>query len=194
MKKYYDFKDGLNEADFFYSYSPHAPIRAKFKQENGCLINAYSDEVKNFEYASVVTRKKYGVGVKLTTECDFDSFGAPLVVLSDDIKMDENGVGTYGLHFEVVAWEKGCNVWHITPVYYEKENLPVTPIKIGCKAFSIADKSKIRMSVEVIEHGLKIDVNGETFAVCHPDIPETFHIGITACEGINRFYNLLIED
>ena len=40
---------------------------------------------------------------------------------------------------------------------------------------------------------LFIRVNDQTFFAEHEDIPKQMHVGITACEGVNHFYELEIQ-
>ena len=127
----------------------------------------------------------------MKAKCFFDKFGAPLIVITDDYKQLEDGTYQYGLHFEVVAYENGCNVWHIVPGKDEKNLIDVT--KVSAIEFPIEDKSIIDMEVTIKEKKLFIRVNNETFVAEHEDIPNQMHVGITACEGINQFYEFGVE-
>ena len=180
------------EKDFMYVFSPNSKSFVPFTFENGQAINRYDEKLKDYEYVSIVTKEKYTDGVKISTKCSFDSFGAPLIVLSDDISVDENGRNKYGLHFEVVAYENGCNVWHIVP-FPERTERPIKPTKIAFSTFSIPEKCEIDMSVTVQDGKIYIDINGEKLIAESPDLPKEFHIGITACEGINCFSSVTIE-
>ncbi len=193
MKKFYDLKFGLNKSDFFYCYGPHAETNKEFIQETDCVRNSFNPDIDYYDYISVITKEKFGVGTKLTTECDFEKFGAPLIVISDDITTDSEGVKRYGLHFEVVAYVSGFNVWHIVPDPANTER-PIAPTLVAEGRFPIEEGSRVTLSVEVAENALIIDVNGNKSFVEHHDIPKTFHIGITACEGVNRFYSITVED
>ena len=46
--------------------------------------------------------------------CSFEKYGAPLITIANAIGKDENGYPLYGDHFEIVAYESGCNVRFIT--------------------------------------------------------------------------------
>ncbi|MBE6732061.1 MAG: hypothetical protein E7564_10265 [Ruminococcaceae bacterium] len=191
MKKY-TFTKGSWEKDFMYVYGPQAGIYGKkFRQEENFVINTESEDSKKDEYVSIVTKERYGIGTKISTVCDFDSYGAPLIVFSDDIE-EKNNTLFYNLHFEVVAWENGCNVWHILP-YWERKEKPFINTKIASVPFKIEDRSKINLSVTLLEGKIECEVNGKKFTVENPDIPKICHVGITACEGVNRFYELTIE-
>lgn len=191
MSKNYIFNNQFKLEDIFiYVSSPAVKSKNKFIQKEECIENSYNEEIKDYDYISIVTNEKYNDGVTIKVKCSFDKFGAPLIVFTNDYKMLEDGTLQYGLHFEVVAYENGCNVWHIVPGKDEKNTIEVT--KVGSKEFAIADKSIIDMAVTIKEKKLFIRVNDESFVAEHEDIPSQMHIGITACEGINRFYGIEI--
>lgn len=140
----------------------------------------------------MISKTRYSTGTKIWLKCSFDSFGAPLIVLTDDVKKDGQ-IKRYGLHFEVVAYENGCNVWKILP-FPEKIERPIATTKIGTNAFKIKEESIVNISLQVEEKCFKIEVNGIEFEVKNDDIPENFHVGFTACEGINRLYEFAVEE
>ena len=174
------------EDSFIYVSSPASKSKKKFLQKENYIENSYNEEIKDYDYISIITKEKYESGVKVRVKCSFDKFGAPLIVFTDDYKLLEDGTYQYGLHYEVVAYENGCNVWHIVPGKDEKNPIDVT--KVNAIEFPIEDKSMIDMEVTIEEKKLYIRINDETFVAEHEDIPNQMHVGITACEGINQFY------
>ena len=93
----------------------------------------------------------------------------------------------------MVAFEEGFNVWHIIPSD-EDPNMPIKVALIGEGRFPVADNSLVDLRVQVKNKTIYVDMNGHCLSVSHPDIPEKIHVGITACEGINRFYTFYIEE
>lgn len=189
-KKYILKKDSWQSEDFAYVYSPVCKTFGKFMQEDDHIRNFTADG--EFEYISMISKTRYSTGAKIWLKCSFDSFGAPLIVLADDVKNDGQ-IKRYGLHFEVVAYENGCNVWKIIP-FPEKIERPIATTKIGTWAFKIEEESIVNISLQVEEKCFKIEVNGIEFEVKNDDIPENFHVGFTACEGINRLYEFSVEE
>lgn len=209
-KVFYDFKDYASVKEgFFYIYSPICKAFGEFKQDADGIVNFRNDESiaksagdtevpsyfpdnpDEFAYISMLTKEKYSVGTKVTLHCSFDKMGAPLVAFTDDI--NEGGEHTiYGRHFEVVAYNDGCNVWEIRPSLETKE-WPIDPTLIAEPKFPIADGEPVEIIVEFGDGEITETVNGHTETVTIPDMPDTFHVGITACEGINHFYDFTIE-
>lgn len=193
MKKTYSLSDFASvKKDFFYAYSPNCKDYVTFTEEKDCVVNTFNEKINDFDYVSMITLDRFAPGTKVTTHCSFEKFGAPLVVFTDDLGPDAFGRPTYGLHFEVVAFEEGCNVWHIVPAAPGAEK-PIKPTKIGLTRFPIADNSIIELTVEFLEKKILITINGNPLEVAHEDLPERFHVGFTACEGINRFYDYTVE-
>lgn len=192
MKEKYIFNEKFNlEEKFIYITSPVSKSKNKFIQKEDCIENSYNEEIKDYDYISIITKEKYSDGVTVRVKCSFDKFGAPLLVFTDDYKQMEDRGYQYGLHFEVVAYENGCNVWHIVPGKEEKNPIDVT--KVDSREFAIADKSVIDMEVTTKDKKLFIRVNDETFVAEHGDIPKQMYVGITACEGVNQFYEFEVE-
>ena len=188
MKKI-NFSDGnWNQEGFRYVYSPRWITGAKPKQERDHIANGINPENGEFEYISLVTEEKYEKGVLLTTKCSFDSFGAPLIVLSDNILKNEKGEWQFGIHYEVVLYEQGINVWEID---YNPGVMEVHQV-LGLE-FPVSEKEIHTLSVKVLERMLDISMEGHHVLVRAEKLPEEFHAGITMCEGINRFYEFSVE-
>ena len=187
---FYTFENGKISEDLEYVYSPACKEYKTFRREKACIVNAEGLGLAGYEYISLLSKQRYPSGTKVSTDCRFDSFGAPLIVFSDDVR-EINGRKIYGLHFEVVAYENGCNIWHIIPDPEKKAPTCVT--LVGSAEFSIANGVLVQISVEIKDKKIIAVINGNRLEVEHSDVPENFHVGITACEGINRFYNLKID-
>ena len=139
--KYNFKKDGWNKEDFFYVYSPICKEFEEFIQADECIMNSVSEKSGDFSYVSMLTEKKYSKGVKISTQCDFDAYGAPIIVITDSID-DIDGRKIYNLHFEFVAYEDGFNVWRIVPMPQNSQR-PINPTKICRTLFKIEGKSRI---------------------------------------------------
>ena len=190
MKKFYDFKNGLDKNDFFYCYSPQAKAKIELTKEEDCLKSGYNESTGDYDYLTALTREKYSTGTTISAECSFESFGAPLLVISDDL-WERDGISLLGLHFEVVAYEAGCNVWRIERD--DSTQRGIKPYKLIHEEFKIEGNERIKISVTILDGAVSATINGHEIRVDCPDLPKQFHVGFTACEGVNRFYNYAIE-
>lgn len=188
MKKYNFEKGQWNPDEFRYVYSSRFTPTPLMKQEEDCIVNGIDASTGEFDYVSMVTEKKYTTGVRLETSCSFEAYGAPLIVLSDDFYKGENGAWYFGVHYEIVLYEGGINVWrlNLNKDVMKWENLmrlkfPVTPKEVHT------------LKVQVLDKALDIETEGAHVILRVDDLPTEFRAGITACEGINRFYTYSIE-
>ena len=190
--KHFDFKDGVDLGEFFYCYSPQAKCCGVFEREEDCIKNSYNAAVGDYEYTTIMLREKLEAGAIISTECSFEKRGAPLIVISD-VLYEKDGHPYYGEHFEAVAFEEGCNVWH--------NKLPTEPNypkalvthKIHFEDIPTENRSRVKLSVKFGDGEMTVTMNGKSFTVHDDEMPREFWFGITGCEGINRFYNLTVE-
>lgn len=183
----YDFKNGLPE-NFVYAASNIVTYRREFQQEADGLVNgrieledkkaAYQD----YEYISAVDKERVKLPVMLETECSFDKFGAPLIVFSETMTEAENGWKVFGEHYEVVLFESGINIWHLTPKEEGGQQ-----VEAMCKArLPFPEGEMTKLTVKLTRDGIEAQA-GELTAKVECRLPEWMHVGFTACEGINHF-------
>ena len=197
MNKQYQFgKNSAWKEDFLYVYSLEAKTHTEFDVEEDCVVNRYNAEQKTnsfpYDYISMVTKKQYESCVRVKTQCSFEKFGAPLIVFSNEL-VEKDGVHYYGAHFEVVAYENGLNVWYIIPNNEPNAQRRVKTAKIACLDFPVEANTRLDLEVTVKNKTIYARMAGQELSVSHEQIPENFHVGITACEGVNRFYSFEIE-
>lgn len=182
-------KGGWNQSDFQYVYSPKFAPTPRFVQEDGCLVNRGDPATGHYDYVSMVTARKFRAGTVLSTRCSFVKYGAPLIVLTNDIRKGKNGELRYGRHMEIVAYEGGVNVWSLEPLAND-----VHPTNLLRQKFSVSAGKIIHLTVCPQKGKLDISLDGNSFSVKADCVPDEFYAGITACEGINRFYDFTADE
>ena len=187
----YDFGQKEWKKDFRYAYSLVANSFCEFSEENGHLSNKYNEDIGGYDYISIVHKDFHGVGEKMAVKCSFDHFGAPLITLANSLWTDDEGRTRYGDHYEVVAYEGGCNIWYITKAD-EGSTRPFKVSKCLGLRFPIEEKTAVSLSVELCNKCIRVEVNGIGFDLPTPFIADKVYMGITACEGVNRFYEVEI--
>ena len=186
------------DTEFDYAFSPLHKKRPKFRVYDDFIGNydnsgEAKQSIHDYDYVSLISKKKFRDGAIIKTTCTFEKFGAPIIVICDDLKDAPDGTKEYGVHFEVCVFQDGCNVWHLLP-FPQNPSHPVKPLKSAYEAFKLENNEKIDITVEVKGKFLHIDVNGHKFVCGDPIIPDEFYVGITACEGNNTFSHLTIEE
>ena len=179
-----EFKKGKWEQFFTHAYCCRFPQRPEFFQGDGFVSNRENPQMADgFDYTTIITNKKYGVGTKIELECSFEKYGAPLITLTDEVSD-----GVYKNYHEVVLWENGINVWHLCEVdgKMQIKKLAAIPFKV--------DNSRHTLSVEILENGILAKALGQELYLRIENLPAKVFIGLTACENINRFYSVAIEN
>lgn len=198
MSKYYFSKDKLNLDDFFYAYSPVAKGYAKFFSHKDRISNFKIDDgehedIFDYPFITLLTKKKFSGNVKFRTLCSFEKFGAPLLTVVGKTEKNEDGEEIYGVYDEVVAYEKGLNIWHVVP-FPEKVERPILAKLLAKEEFCIDDRKIVEIIMEIRDKKIIGTIDGHSVEVEFKNLPDTFHIGITACEGKNSFFEFEIME
>lgn len=187
--KNYEFREnGWSPSEFRYTYSPACRTYPEFGQESRCIVNRPAPDGGAYEYISMVTKKEYAPGSVFSARCSFEHYGAPLIVLADGLREGPDGIARYKDHFEIVAYEGGVNVWHIEP-----EGGGVRPENLTRQKFSVPPKTAVLLTVKTSRDGLSVCLQDTRFTL-PVRLPERFYAGITACEGIDRFYEFTARE
>lgn len=139
-------------------------------------------------YTSMVLKPKVGGKVTIACTMSFDDKFAPLVVLADTLGADDKGNPEYRNHTEIVAYNGGINIWQ----HYYRDGKP-SWVKLAWCDFELKPKTKYEMKVTVNGKQIQVTVAGRTIGCTDTDLPDLFHVGLTGCEGKNRFYGFKVD-
>lgn len=195
MNRTWNFEKGAWQAeDFLSAASSRVEYRLTFGQKDDCIHNEGADKMDEYAYVSMVHRTPVSLPCLLETECSFRTYGAPLLILADAVDTLPDGRLQYGRHIEVVGWEKGINVWDLTPDP-EAPNGQRT-VNLGRFPFPIEDGARFLLTARAYRQGLVVgaELNGRSAQFdCPCVLPEKCYVGVTACEGENYFYRFSIR-
>ena len=181
-------RNAWSSDDLIYAYSYRFDDRPVFTQFDDHIENkADPNGPAVYEYISILTPETYGTGTSVTTHVSFEGDGAPLIVLADKLYRDPDGFLRFGDYLEVVLYKNGINVWRM---WYR--NGKVTWKKLMGVQFPVTTGELHTLSVTAGADELRIAADDRTMSVYIPDMYKTFHAGINACEGINRFYDMIL--
>lgn len=177
--------DGLTYA-YSYRFAP-TPL---FRQMPDHIENAPSpDGYMGFDFVSFLTAETYGPGTTVTTHCRFEGDdAAPLLFLADSMTPDENGAMRYGNYIEAVLYKNGVNVWRLW-----LENGQIVFKKLLAVEFPVDGSQLHTLSVTTAEKMLHIRVDDRKMSLRIEDLFDSYHVGINACEGYCRFYDLEVK-
>ncbi len=168
-------------------------------QEDDCISADFNPAIGDFDYIGLAMREPVEGDRTVTVRCAFEALGAPLVVLADSVTTDEFGHRRFGPMYEVVAYAGGCNVWRILPNLDPNDpERGYTVRSITQQSFPVPEKTPLTMTVRISGTGtdrraLTVTLGDRTFTVDAPDLPDRYTVGLTLCEGKNRFYSLDVE-
>ena len=173
-----------HSGELVYAYSYRFEETPVFLQKPDCIENrANPGAAYGFDNISLLTPATYGPGVTIRARCAFEDLGAPLLVLSPWMETDSRGVNRYGDYIEVVLWKNGVNVWRM---WYR--NGEVTWKQLLGVDFPVSEGEIHEIGVTVGTDTLEITADGRRMLLGVEGLYPTFHVGLNACEGINRFY------
>ena len=182
-------KNTWNLDNLTYAYSYRFEETPEFIQKDDCVENTKNETaVYGFDNISLLTREKFGPGTKIYTRCAFEDLGAPLIVIADKIENDSRDVVRYGDYLEVVLWKNGVNVWRMWMEHGE-----VTWKQLLGVEFPVSESDIHTLSVTIEKDTLHIQADDRTMQLYIDQMYDSYHLGINACEGINRFYDMSIE-
>jgi len=144
---------------------------------------------EGFDNISLITPNTYTPGVTVTVSCSFEGLGCPEIILVPEAEICPDGAARYGACFEIVTYWNGINVWR----HYRENGACSWVQRLGVE-YPVAENQIHTLKLQVEKDRFVIWLDGQKNILHVPDVPPKFHIGLTACEGIARLYDLQIEE
>ncbi len=143
-------------------------------------------------YSSMVVSRPFEGNLTVRTTLLFEDRMAPLIVLAPELGADAAGRPEYREHFEIVAYDKGVNVWHHTWA----DGKPAWK-KTAYWVFDVKPGVRHRLEVQVNHSGrgpmLVVRLDDREMGYREEALPARCYVGITGCEGVNRFYDFTVR-
>ena len=172
-----------------YAYSWRFEALPLFRQEKDCIVNSKrSDKPGDYDYMGLLVPGTFGPGARLSVRCSFEDLGAPMLLLSSQEEIDENGILRTLEYYEIVIWKNGLNVWR-----HHTEGRKTSYYQVLGAAFPLAAEEIHELSMEIGERHLLMEVDGKKLKLFLHDMPASFRLGYTACEGICRLYEMSVH-
>jgi hypothetical protein len=147
-------------------------------------------------YTSMVWKEPVSGNVVVKAKMSYAYQMAPLLVIAPELGKSAEGIPEYREHWEVVLYEKGLNVWH----HEYKDGKPFW--HLAARAGGAFEKDKVYELTVTIAFSAKgsrapciitVAANGIEFSYRELNLkPGRYYVGVTACEGVNRFYDFTI--
>lgn len=191
MKKIYDLMKKEWKDDMMHVHCPQSKAYVPMIEDERGVGSGMNAELGDYDYITMISKEKYSGDVTISARFTFWGIAAPLLVISEDINT-KGTIPMLDLFFEVVAWRNGCNIWRLDSVPENKVR-PFKSTKLLCNRFSVAEDTEHEMTVKISGKTIEVWYAGQNFVLYNPDLPESFHVGFTACEGDCRFTEFAIK-
>ena len=188
--------EGWNPAEWTLVKSPRFDHFGKWVQLGDCIQNEVPADVSPDDlqgkrasetYTSMVYAKPFTGDLRITAGLAFTYRMAPLVVLAPALGKDAAGRPEYREHFEICVFNEGVNVWHHTFA----EGKPSWK-KVAFARFPLQPNTRYALGVEIKGKQMSVTIDGHAFGYTDEALPKTAYVGITGCEGVNRFFDLTV--
>jgi hypothetical protein len=181
--------------------SPRWPYFGAWEQQDDHISNKVPKNATEREmlgkragetYTSMLLKKKFNGNLTISCTMSFDHRMAPLLVITSEYGKGAKGNPEHRDHFEIVLYDKGLNVWHH---YYTKGKPHWRKAAFMRAEFKPKQKYLLTVKLNFTKRGpmMTISCNGKKFGYTDDTLAKVFHVGLTACEGINRFYDFKVS-
>lgn len=144
---------------------------------------------QKYGYVTVLTKDKITTPVKIVTRFSFLGLAAPLITMVKDLTTDKNGTLRYNDYKEIVVWKNGINVWNLW-----RDNSKINYHKLLGMEFSISEEETHTLEAIISDDSFTFTLDGIKTTLSIENMYPSFHLGITACEGICKFYDMEIGE
>jgi hypothetical protein len=143
-------------------------------------------------YSSMVVARPFEGNLSVRTTFSFDDQMAPLIVLAPELGKDAKERTEYRELFEIVAYNKGINVWHHTWADGKQSYK-----KAAYWNFELKPETRYVLEVQV-NHStqgpmLVVKLDDREMGYLDAALPTKCYVGITGCEGLNHFYDFSVR-
>lgn len=188
MKKYDFSKENWHGEGLVTAYSFRFTETPEFTQKEDCIATCVNPSHREgFDNISLLTREQYSGDMDMTLTCAFEDWGCPEIIIVPEMEHCDDGALRYGPCFEVVLYKNGINVWR----HFRDGGKCHWHKRLGT-VFPVTQNEIHVLHVQVRDKTLLIQVDDQKIELRVEDLPETFHVGLTACEGIVRLYEMAI--
>lgn len=146
-------------------------------------------------YCALLTKNKFKGSITISSKMSFDHLMAPLIVIAPELGTSADGkYPELRDHYEIVLFYQGINVWH----HRYKDGKP-SWYKLAYMNSEFKKKTvyDLQVTLHYTRKGpqMIIKCNGKEFGCAMPQefTATQYHVGLIACEGVNRFYDFRVK-
>ena len=195
-------KGSWNPDDWMVAKSSRWSYAHGFVQESDHLVNpsgAWSDEDLYANhvtevYSSLVRCEPVSGKCRVASTMSFDHLMAPLIVVAPVLgTAADDKTPEFRRHHEVVLYNEGINVWRYDWIDGKAKWTLAAFLRAP---FEAKRKYELAVTVEAYKdtRRMTVECGGRTFGYSDDALQLSYWVGITGCEGRNRFYDFSVEE
>jgi len=179
--------DWRQYADFIENVTPMAddPAALEWKPEEGF---DWGGKLITQTHAGMVYGRPVNGDFVVASSMAFTYRMAPSIVFGTLVPSARPTHQEYLESWEIVLWDEGINVWQQTIA-----NHAVQWTLIGYAKHPFHRHTRYTLEVRRTKQTLDIRIDALRFGLLDPTLPAQCYVGITGCEGVNRFYDFRVE-
>ena len=145
-------------------------------------------------YVSMLWKEPLAGDAVISATMSFEERFAPSIVLAGELATNPSfdDMAEYREHWEIVLYAEGINIWH----HEFRDGKPYWRLAAWFK-HDFSPKVKYRLEAKVTFTAkvplLTVACDGQTFGCMLPTLPRSYRAGLTACEGVNCFYDFQVK-
>ena len=144
-------------------------------------------------YSSMLLKEKFSGKHRFTATMSFDHLMAPLMVIAPELGKSADGKHPeFRRHHEIVLYNEGINIWR-----YDWNGKTSSWVLAAFLRSPFEAKRRYGLSVTVEPYKttrrMTVECDGRVFGFSDDALELDNYVGITGCEGRNRFYDFTIE-
>lgn len=143
-------------------------------------------------FVSMIRKEKFNGNVEISSQLSFDDRMAPLILITPEYVPDAKGRLEYRRQWEFVLYDEGLVVWQH---FYNMGKCTWQKTAYLKAKFEPKTKYELHLKVVRTANGQEITFkcNNHEMIFWAQNFPEEYYAGITADEGINRFYDFKVK-
>lgn len=144
-------------------------------------------------YSSIVLKEKFSGKHRFSATMSFDHLMAPLMVIAPELGRSADSLHPeFRRHHEIVLYNEGINIWRYD---WDGRNTSWTLAAFLRSPFEAKRRYEMSVTVENYKktRRMTVECDSRVFGFTDDTLSLDNYVGITGCEGRNRFYDFTIE-
>jgi len=191
-----------DQGRFQFVKSPRFEMTGAIIQNDDHIVNKVPDGLSEKAllgcpdaYCALLTKNKFRGSITISSKMSFDHLMAPLIVIAPELGRSADGKYLeLRDHYEIVLFFQGINIWHYRYIDGKPSWYKLAYIRTEFKKKTVYDlQVTLRHSRKGPQMIVRCDDSEFGCAMPKEFTANQYHVGLIACEGVNRFYDFRVR-